>query len=101
MRPSWFLSSHFSKPVSSHFLNQVGRSAYTRLPSTEPTGPVWMVLVRFSRAIEPTAGAVRYSRAMNTSAQPAEVRASRTRGTVKKRMMTCGRPAVPIISDRV
>jgi hypothetical protein len=24
-----------------------------------------------------------------------------TFGTVKKRMMTCGRPAVPIISDRV
>ncbi len=38
---------------------------------------------------------------MNTSAQPAEDRASATLGTVKKRMMTCGRPAVPIISDMV
>ncbi len=38
---------------------------------------------------------------MNTSAQPAELRASFTLGTVKKRMMTCGRPAVPIISDMV
>ena len=28
-------------------------------------------------------------------------RASETFGTVKKRMMTCGRPAVPIISDIV
>ncbi|MQM40201.1 hypothetical protein KBTX_04248 [wastewater metagenome] len=36
---------------------------------------------------------------MNTSAQPADLRASRTRGTVKKRTMTWGRPAVPIISD--
>jgi UDP-N-acetylmuramyl pentapeptide synthase len=38
---------------------------------------------------------------MNTSAQPADQRASATFGTVKKRMMTCGRPAVPIISDSV
>jgi hypothetical protein len=38
---------------------------------------------------------------MNTSAQPADQRASATFGTVKKRMITCGRPAVPIISDRV
>ncbi len=38
---------------------------------------------------------------MKTSAQPADQRASATRGTVKKRMMTCGRPAVPIISDSV
>ncbi len=34
---------------------------------------------------------------MNTSAQPADARASLTFGTVKKRMITCGRPAVPII----
>jgi len=52
-------------------------------------------------AIAPTAGAVVYSSAMKTSAQPAELRASFTVGTVKNRMMTCGRPAVPIISDRV
>lgn len=38
---------------------------------------------------------------MKTSAHPAEDRASLTVGTVKKRMMTCGRPAVPIISDIV
>jgi hypothetical protein len=38
---------------------------------------------------------------MKTSAQPAELRAAATVGTVKKRMMTCGRPAVPIISDIV
>ena len=53
------------------------------------------------RAIAPTAGAVRYSKAMNTSAQPADLRASDTLGTVKKRMMTCGKPAVPIINDMV
>ena len=60
-----------------------------------------MVFIRFRRAIEPTAGAVVYRIAMKTSAQPAELRASFTLGTVKKRMMTCGRPAVPIISDSV
>ena len=49
----------------------------------------------------PTAGAVKYSRAINTNAQPADQRASATLGTVKKRMMTCGRPAVPIIKDKV
>ena len=37
---------------------------------------------------------------MNNSAQPAETRASRTLGTVKKRTMTCGRPAVPTISAK-
>ena len=52
-------------------------------------------------AIAATAGAVVYSNAMKTSAQPAELRAAATVGTVKKRMMTCGRPAVPIISDIV
>ena len=38
---------------------------------------------------------------MKTSAQPADERASRTLGTVKKRAITCGRPAVPIIRDIV
>ena len=38
---------------------------------------------------------------MNTRAQPAEERASFTLGTVKKRMITWGRPAVPIIRDMV
>ena len=38
---------------------------------------------------------------MNTRAQPADQRASATFGTVKKRMMTWGRPAVPIISEKV
>ena len=38
---------------------------------------------------------------MNTSAQPADQRASETFGTVKKRMITCGSPAVPIISESV
>ncbi len=38
---------------------------------------------------------------MKTRAQPADHRASATRGTVKNRMMTCGRPAVPIINDSV
>ena len=60
-----------------------------------------MVAIRFSRAIAATEGAVVYRMAMNTSAQPAELRASLTLGTVKKRMITCGRPAVPIISDSV
>ena len=48
-----------------------------------------------------TAGAVVYRMAMKIRAQPAELRASFTEGTVKNRMMTCGRPAVPIISDMV
>src|SRR5690554_1991296 len=60
-----------------------------------------MVVIRFRRAIEATAGAVRYSRAMNTRAQPPDQRASATLGTVKKRMITWGRPAVPIIRVRV
>ena len=64
-----------------------------------PLGHIMSVM--FRRAIAPTAGAVRYSSAMKTSAQPADQRASDTFGTVKKRMITCGRPAVPIISDRV
>ena len=34
---------------------------------------------------------------MKSSAHPADSRASRTRGTVKKRTMTWGSPAVPII----
>ena len=38
---------------------------------------------------------------MNTKAQPAEVRAARTVGTVKKRIMTWGNPAVPIIREAV
>ena len=41
------------------------------------------------------------SKAINTSAKPAETRASRTFGTVKKRIITCGNPAVPTISDAV
>ena len=38
---------------------------------------------------------------MKISAQPVEERASRTFGTVKKRTITCGSPAVPAISTRV
>jgi hypothetical protein len=38
---------------------------------------------------------------MNTSAQPAETRAALALGTVKKRTITCGSPAVPTISARV
>ena len=38
---------------------------------------------------------------MNTSAQAADQRASRMLGTVKKRMITCGKPAVPTISVTV
>ena len=38
---------------------------------------------------------------MKSSAQPADTRASRTFGTVKKRTITCGRPAVPTISAKV
>src|SRR5690554_4994860 len=60
-----------------------------------------MVVIRFRRAMDATAGAVRYSRAMKTRAQPPDQRASATLGTVKKRMITWGRPAVPIIRDRV
>ena len=59
------------------------------------------MLVRLYLAIAATAGAVVYRMAMNTSAQPAERRASLTFGTVKNRMITCGRPAVPIINERV
>ena len=53
------------------------------------------------RAKAPTAGAVVYKMAMNTSAQPADTRASDALGTVKKRTMTCGRPAVPTIRAAV
>ena len=60
-----------------------------------------MVVVRLRRAIAPTAGAVVYRMAMKSSAQPADMRASRTLGTVKKRTITCGRPAVPTISAKV
>ena len=38
---------------------------------------------------------------MNTNAQPADVLASFTFGTVKNLTITCGRPAVPIIRDSV
>ena len=38
---------------------------------------------------------------MNSSAQPADLRASDALGTVKKRTITCGRPAVPTISAMV
>ena len=38
---------------------------------------------------------------MNNNASPADTRASRTLGTVKKRTMTCGSPAVPTISASV
>ena len=38
---------------------------------------------------------------MNMSAQPAEMRAAWADFTVKKRMMTCGRPAVPNMSAAV
>ena len=38
---------------------------------------------------------------MNSNAQPADMRASFTLGTVKKRVMTCGNPAVPTISASV
>ena len=60
-----------------------------------------MVVVKLSRAIAPTAGAVAYSKAMKSSAQPADIRASRTFGTVKKRTITCGKPAVPTINAKV
>ena len=56
---------------------------------------------RFSLAIAATAGAVVYRMAINTSAQPADDLAAFTEGTVKNRIITCGRPAVPIISDNV
>ena len=42
-----------------------------------------------------------YIIAMNTKAQPAEIRASLTVGTVKNLTITCGRPAVPAIRTTV
>jgi hypothetical protein len=100
MRPSPFLSSTPRRPVTSQVFEPVGQLFL--LSTASPCGPSGhMVVMMFRRAIAPTAGAVRYSSAMNTSAQPADQRASATFGTVKKRMITCGRPAVPIISDRV
>ncbi|MNF14819.1 hypothetical protein D3C80_2171730 [compost metagenome] len=39
--------------------------------------------------------------AMNSRAQAAELRAACTVGVVKKRTITCGRPAVPNISAMV
>ncbi len=60
-----------------------------------------MVSTKFRRANAPTAGAVVYSNAMKTRAYPAERRASDTLGTVKKRTITCGNPAVPTINASV
>ena len=77
--PSLFLSSKVNKPVFSQFLNQLGASSYFALDR---------VLIRLVLANTATAGAVVYSIAINRSAQPAEIRASFTRGTVKKRTIT-------------
>ena len=60
-----------------------------------------IVSIMFTRAKAATAGAVVYRIAMKNSAQPADLRASDTFGTVKKRTMTCGRPAVPTIRAAV
>ena len=106
MRPSPFLSVNFSRPVFSQRFIQSGRSSALMLASGAYRSPpaftaVLTVACRLSLAMAATAGAVVYRMAMKISAQPAEARASFTEGTVKKRMMTCGRPAVPIMSDSV
>ncbi len=106
MRPSPFLSSNFSRPVFSQRFIQSGRSSALMEASGAYRSPpaftaVFTVPCRFSLAMAATAGAVVYRMAMKISAQPAEERASLTEGTVKNRMITWGRPAVPIISDRV
>src|SRR3990167_1265259 len=106
MRPSPFLSVNFSKPVFSQRFIQFGRSSFLIDASGAYRSPpaltaVLTVACRFSLAMAPTAGAVVYRMAMKIRAQPAELRASLTEGTVKNRMMTCGKPAVPIISDIV
>src|SRR5690606_19981509 len=107
--PSPFLSSMSSRPVASQVRIQES-SGLLSISAREIAGPLvgvaviaagHMVVVRFSRAMAPTAGATVYSMAMKTSAQPADERASATLGTVKKRMITGGRPAVPIMSDSV
>ena len=58
-------------------------------------------MTKFNLAIAATAGAVVYSIAINNNAQPADRRAAFTEGTVKNLIITCGNPAVPIISERV
>ena len=92
MMPSPFLSFQPTSPVFSQFLNHDGALTYSTL---------FTVLMKLVRAKTATAGAVVYSRAMKISAQPAEERASRILGTVKKRIRMCGTPVVPIISEKV
>ena len=60
-----------------------------------------MVSIIFTLENADKAGTVVYIIAINTNAQPAEIRASFTRGTVKKRTITCGKPAVPNINAPV
>ena len=57
--------------------------------------------MKFNLAIAATAGAVVYRIDMKTRAQPADSLADLILGTVKNRIITCGRPAVPIINDSV
>ena len=73
INPSALWSSYEINPVASHFVNHSGISAY---------GWSVTVLSRFVLANTATAGAAVYRSAMNTSAQPTLIRASRTRGTV-------------------
>ena len=53
------------------------------------------------RAKTAIAGAVVYKIIINNNAQPADLRASETFFTVKKRTITCGKPAVPTIKAAV
>ena len=100
--PSWFLSSQEIRPVFSQLVIQLGASLCgVPVPAWSLTEGPLIVSIMLTRANAAIEGAVVYKIAMNNNAQPALLRASRTLGTVKKRTITCGKPAVPTISAAV
>ena len=90
--PSAFLSSNWSKPVFSQFLNHWGTSEYWAFDT---------VLIKLTFANAATAGAVVYKNEINNNAHPADILASLTLGTVKNLTITWGSPAVPNINAAV
>ncbi len=90
--PSPFLSSTLIKPVLLQLSTQAGRLAIS-------FSEVFLIMLYMPNA--PIAGAVVYKMAINTRAYPADLRASFTLGTVKKRTITWGKPAVPTIKAAV
>ena len=59
------------------------------------------VSIKFVLENTEIAGAVVYNMAINSNAQPADLRASATFFTVKNRTITWGKPAVPTINAAV